>query len=225
MDGLSQEERNSAIKKTFNTWYKALEPLAKAGKLESTILLLPSHRAPPTLNLNRRQLPQDEEAPLSQPFVSVSTSDSSSSSSSSSFSSSSSTPPTSDSNSNSTTPPLTPLGTFLPACFPSNSTCTSRTNSCSGRGFCYGKSSRCFACRCGTTIAHRDPDGKNTKTIAWGGTACERKDVSVPFFLFAGFGVAMTAVVVGAVGMLYAMGSEELPSVIGAGVTGPRAQR
>jgi Domain of unknown function (DUF3844) len=217
MNGLSQEERNSAIKKTFNTWYKALEPLATAGKIESTILLLPSHRAPPilNLNLNRRQLPQDEEAPLSQPFVSVSTPDS--------FSSS--IPSTTDSPSNSTNSPLPALGTFLPTCFPSNSTCTSSTNSCSGRGFCYAKSSRCFACRCGTTIAHRDPDGKNTKTIAWGGTACERKDISVPFFLFAGFGVFMTAVVVGAIGMLYAMGSEELPSVIGAGVTGPKAQR
>ncbi len=47
----------------------------------------------------------------------------------------------------------------------------------------------------------------------------------MPFFLFAGFGVLMTALVVGAVGMLYGMGSQELPSVIGAGVTGPRAQR
>lgn len=47
----------------------------------------------------------------------------------------------------------------------------------------------------------------------------------MPFFLFAGFGVFMSALVVGSVGMLYGMGSEELPSVIGAGVTGPRAQR
>lgn len=71
----------------------------------------------------------------------------------------------------------------------------------------------------------QDDDGKNVKTVQWGGSACERKDVSMPFFLFAGFGVFMTALVVGAVGMLYGMGSEELPSVIGAGVTGPRAQR
>lgn len=71
----------------------------------------------------------------------------------------------------------------------------------------------------------QDADGKNIKSIQWGGAACEKKDISVPFFLFAGFGVAMMAVVVGSIGLLYGMGKEELPGVIGAGVTGPRAQR
>lgn len=205
----SPEARSSAIEETFNVWYKSLKPLAKAEKVESAFLLLPSERAPPTLNLNlfRRQTPQDEEEePLSQPFASVS----------------SKIAPFSASNS---THPLRPLGSLLPACFPSNDTCKDSTSSCSGHGFCYAKSSTCYSCKCGSTVVRQDSDGKNLKTVQWGGSACERKDVSVPFFLFAGFGVFMTALLVGAVGMMYSMGSEELPSVIGAGVTGPRAQK
>ncbi|KAI9873159.1 MAG: hypothetical protein M1823_007992, partial [Watsoniomyces obsoletus] len=65
-------------------------------------------------------------------------------------------------------------------------------------------------------------DDGSKKTIAWGGGACEKKDVSVPFMLFAGFGIAMTALVFGALGMLYSMGSAELPKVLSAGVGGTR---
>lgn len=43
--------------------------------------------------------------------------------------------------------------------------------------------------------------------------------------MFAGFGLVFTAIVVGGIGLLYGMGNQELPSVIGAGVVGPRAQR
>ena len=63
------------------------------------------------------------------------------------------------------------------------------------------------------------------KRIAWGGSACEKKDISVPFLLFAGFGIFMSALVAGGIGMLYGMGAQELPSVIGAGVAGPRATK
>lgn len=212
MTRIAPEAHHSAIQKTLTTLSKVLEPLAQSGRVESAILILPSRRSPPPLNLNRRQTPLEEvEEPLSQPFISTS--------------SEPSTISTSPSNSNSTHHPLPPLGTFLPSCFPTNTTCTTLTNSCSSHGFCYPKSSKCFACKCGSTIVRQDSDGKNVKSVQWGGTACERKDVSVPFFLFAGFGVVMTAVVVGAVGMMYSMGAEELPSVIGAGVTGVRAQR
>lgn len=61
------------------------------------------------------------------------------------------------------------------------------------------------------------------KTVQWAGAACQKKDVSVPFLLFAGFGIVMAALIAGAIGMLYNMGSQELPSVIGAGVAGPKA--
>ena len=71
----------------------------------------------------------------------------------------------------------------------------------------------------------RENEDGTQKTVQWGGLACQKKDVSVPFFLFASFGVAMAALVFGAIGMLFSMGSEELPSVIGAGVAGPRAPK
>ena len=63
------------------------------------------------------------------------------------------------------------------------------------------------------------------KTTQWGGPACQKKDVSVPFFLLAGFTIAILATVTWAVGLLFSVGQEKLPSVIGAGVAGPRAQK
>ena len=55
--------------------------------------------------------------------------------------------------------------------------------------------------------------------------ACEKKDVSVPFLLFAGFGTAMFAVIAGAIGMMYSMGSQDLPSVLAAGRGWSRSKR
>lgn len=81
-----------------------------------------------------------------------------------------------------------------------------------------------YTCLCNSTIVRTNEDG-STKSVKWGGNACQKKDVSAEFVLFAGFGIFFTAVVVGGIIMLYSMGSQELPSVIGAGVVGPRAQR
>ena len=201
-------DRDLAIANIRNTWGRQLEQGAKSGKVESSILLLPSERVPPSINLSRRDSDSLEEEPLHQSPPGASPHSS-----------------VSEQMASNSTVPLPPLGSFLPACFSSNDSCTTRTNACSGHGNCYAKSGSCWVCKCGSTILHEDSDGKNRKSIAWGGSACERKDVSVPFFLFAGFGIFMTAVVVGGIGLLYSMGSEDLPSVIGAGVTGPRAQR
>jgi hypothetical protein len=63
-------------------------------------------------------------------------------------------------------------------------------------------------------------EGKLKKTY-WGGPACQKKDISVQFWLFVMVGVALAFLVSSGIGMLYSMGSEELPSVIGAGVSGP----
>jgi hypothetical protein len=43
----------------------------------------------------------------------------------------------------------------------------------------------------------------------------------VQFWLFVAVGVVLAFLVSSGIGMLYSMGSEELPSVIGAGVSGP----
>ena len=45
------------------------------------------------------------------------------------------------------------------------------------------------------------------------------------FWLLAGLTVALVAVVSWGVGLLVSIGQEDLPSVIGAGVAGPRASK
>ena len=99
--------------------------------------------------------------------------------------------------------------------------CTNTTNACSGHGKCYQAHNNCFRCKCAATVLRQYENG-GKKTIQWGGGACEKKDVSVPFILFASIGVAGVTLVAGAIGMLYGMGSVELPKVLSAGVGGAR---
>lgn len=70
----------------------------------------------------------------------------------------------------------------------------------------------------------KNEDG-SVKTVQWGGPACQKKDVSVPFWLLAGFSVLLVSAISWGVGLLYSVGSEELPSVIGAGVAMGKAQK
>lgn len=139
------------------------------------------------------------------------------------------------SHSNSTSPSkgnstVTPPRGILPACYSSQSACESRTHSCSGHGSCklaysYGSGDKvnCYACAC-TPSVRTNKDGTK-KTTVWAGPACQKKDVSMPFWLLGGFSIFLISVVIWGVGLLYAMGQEELPSVIGAGVAGPRAKQ
>ncbi|KAI5286222.1 hypothetical protein KEM52_002097, partial [Ascosphaera acerosa] len=128
--------------------------------------------------------------------------------------------------------------TLMPVCYASNDTCNERTRGCSGHGACYrkggskssgkgkgkgkGKDSvveqSCFACRCEPTVLERYPDGRPKKTVHWGGPACQKKDVSSPFFIFVALSALLALGVVGAVRLLFGMGQEELPSVLSAGV-------
>ncbi|KAF2650217.1 hypothetical protein K491DRAFT_782797 [Lophiostoma macrostomum CBS 122681] len=128
----------------------------------------------------------------------------------------------------------TPVLGILPTCFQSEDACKRRTNGCSGHGNCRRsrtatdkKLNDCWSCSCNATVVHTGHEEgmeTKTKTTYWGGPACQKKDVSVPFFLFAGTGVVLAFLIAGGIGLLYSMGSEELPSVIGAGVSGPRAK-
>lgn len=118
---------------------------------------------------------------------------------------------------------------ILPACFSSQETCESSTNSCSGRGACIKKytdrdnnNKACYTCQCKAQV-RTNKDG-STKTTYYGGPACQKKDVVMPFWLFAGFGIVMAFLLSYGIGMLYSMGNEDLPSVIGAGVSGPSAR-
>lgn len=47
----------------------------------------------------------------------------------------------------------------------------------------------------------------------------------MPFFLLAGLSIALVGAVTWGVGLMASVGQEELPSVIGAGVAGPRVQK
>ncbi|KAF2187712.1 hypothetical protein K469DRAFT_685593 [Zopfia rhizophila CBS 207.26] len=121
-----------------------------------------------------------------------------------------------------------PVLGILPSCFATLATCEEQTHNCTGHGACMllhkgetGKDARvkdCYGCHCEATVVEVR-DGK--KTTYWGGPACQKKDVSVPFWLFVGSGVILAFLISTGIGMLYSMGSEELPSVIGAGVSGP----
>ena len=115
---------------------------------------------------------------------------------------------------------------ILPICHPTLESCIATTNNCSGHGTAYKKSSGaidCFACKCSKTVL-TDSEGR-VKTVYWGGPACQKKDISVPFFLLAGLSIALVGLASWGVGLLASIGQEELPSVIGAGVAGPRAQK
>ncbi|MCJ1395107.1 hypothetical protein MMC18_007988 [Xylographa bjoerkii] len=120
----------------------------------------------------------------------------------------------------------------MPICHSSEALCVSTTQSCSGHGKCYKKNrdatgeetaNDCWACGCTASIV--EVKGGGTKTTNWGGPACQKKDVSAPFFLLAGFTIFIVATLSWGIGLMYSIGEEDLPSVIGAGVTGPRAQK
>jgi hypothetical protein len=114
------------------------------------------------------------------------------------------------------------------------SACQTQTHNCSSHGECKllhkGRGSGsdqetvdCFGCACSATVEYEDGKGmeEKRKVTYWGGPACQKKDISVQFWLFVGSGVVLAFLVSAGIGMLYTMGAEELPSVIGAGVSGP----
>ncbi|KAF1941611.1 hypothetical protein EJ02DRAFT_377347 [Clathrospora elynae] len=128
-----------------------------------------------------------------------------------------------------------PVRGILPSCFNSLNACQSRTHNCSSHGECKllhkgrgsgskQQSSDCYGCACSPTIQHVGEDKgmeSKRKVTYWGGPACQKRDISVQFWLFVGTGVILAFLVSSGIGMLYSMGAEELPSVIGAGVSGP----
>ncbi|KAI7082771.1 hypothetical protein KC356_g8097 [Hortaea werneckii] len=122
-----------------------------------------------------------------------------------------------------------PLPGILPQCFASLSACEETTRNCSGHGSCYKKftdnsasdTSRyrdCYVCGCKATVKENSSDGGKTTTY-WGGSACQKRDVSVEFWMLALFSIGFVFLISFAVGSVWEMGGEELPSVIGAGST------
>jgi hypothetical protein len=204
---------SSSIPTTINPLKRILSHLLATQDVESTIVLLPSklttlapkdtpgHEA--AYELRRRATP--EETPLA-------------------LHNAPNNAPASLLASNSTTNTTHPLPRNIPQCFTSASSCRNTTNHCSGHGDCYEARINCFKCKCVPTVLF-DSKEEGRKTVEWGGGACEKKDVSVPFILFASFGVLMAALIAGGIGMLMSMGSQELPKVLSAGVAGPTARK
>jgi Domain of unknown function (DUF3844) len=191
---------SSSVPQTIGTLTRILRHLAATQNVETTLLILPSKLAkssPKKHAHNARSNP--EETPFDLPSKST---------------------PNVASSTPSTYTTL-PLPSAIPACFASLDACTNTTNACSNHGKCYEAHNKCFRCKCHPTILKEYDDGSK-KTIIWGGGACEKKDVSVPFMLFAGFGVIFTMLIAGIIGMMYSMGSADLPKVLSAGVGGAK---
>lgn len=120
----------------------------------------------------------------------------------------------------------TSLPKVVPMCFSSMDLCTSSTNNCSGHGACYQKyagtnGGSCFACGCVATI---EKSNNGTRTTHWGGGACSKIDISSPFWLITSLTIVLVFLVSWGIGMLFSIGEEKLPGVIGAGVSGAKAR-
>jgi hypothetical protein len=120
-----------------------------------------------------------------------------------------------------------------PVCYSTLDSCTEKTNHCSGHGKCFKKRSAaggkdaCFACGCvaqNQTFTHGPQNRTGVRITYWGGAACQKQDISSQFWLIALFSIVIVGVVAWAIGMLYSVGEEKLPGVIGAGVASNRAR-
>lgn len=110
-------------------------------------------------------------------------------------------------------------------CFSSQNSCETATGNCTGHGTCVDKyavpgqesDKKCFTCSCLST--KKFPDKENSKHVHWGGAYCQKIDVSSPFWLIATTTVVLIGLVGGCITMLFNIGEEKLPGVIGAGVS------
>ncbi|EGX49615.1 hypothetical protein AOL_s00078g104 [Orbilia oligospora ATCC 24927] len=104
-----------------------------------------------------------------------------------------------------------------PGCFENRDVCGNRTNNCNGRGNCIKSTtqSNCWSCICTPTVVKV---GGANKTTYWGGNACQKKDVSVPFVLFVTFTIGMLLGIGWTINKMIDLGAEELPGELSAGV-------
>jgi hypothetical protein len=127
--------------------------------------------------------------------------------------------------------PTSKLPKYPPVCYSTKNSCMSVTGNCTSHGECVLKSgtedeggpSPCYACACNRPEVRKNPDG-STKTTKYGGAACQKEDVSIPFWLIASFTVILIFVISWGIGLLYSIGEEDLPSVLGAGVAGSKGK-
>lgn len=130
-----------------------------------------------------------------------------------------------------TSKPSKPKGKIL-ACYDSAESCEKATNECSGHGTCADKYAKkdpeekradtqrsvCFACSCLSTF--ENPSKKSNGTLThWAGPTCAKQDISTQFWLFFGITILLLGVISLSIGLLFNVGEEKLPGVIGAGVS------
>lgn len=186
---------------------RSIPKLAKDGSIDATVVLLPetNNNAKPSWS----DKPQELRRRQAEQVISSNHKASSSSAHAA---------PTSEPDA-----PFVPKKA-LPSCFDSKESCINATGNCSSsRGECvnkYGavpenpkKGDVCFTCHCGATRS------KSGGVDHWGGPTCGKKDVSVPFWLFFGFTIIIIGVVWMSISLLFSVGEEKLPGVIGAGVS------
>ncbi|KAL7620824.1 hypothetical protein AAE478_009822 [Parahypoxylon ruwenzoriense] len=204
--------KDSSVVTQLRKNLESLTSQARSGKLETTILLLAPTSAPSeSEELRRRNVDETEQV------LAAKDSDDSSLSSSP------------ESNVVFDTKPVHAFASrpapILPSCFSSYNACVTATDSCSGHGQCidkWAKSSAdgadsCFFCHC---LATNEADSKGPKGFyRWGGSACHKRDISTPFWMFAGVTIGLVATIAFAIGLLFSVGEEKLPGVIGAGVS------
>lgn len=119
-------------------------------------------------------------------------------------------------------------------CYDTKAACEEATDSCSSHGTCFdrynppkdededeeGLQSRapsgpsCFICKCAQTR-----DKKTNSLTSWGGATCAKQDISTPFWLLVSISVVLVLAVTMSIGLLFSVGEEKLPGVIGAGVS------
>ncbi|KAG7293687.1 hypothetical protein NEMBOFW57_003743 [Staphylotrichum longicolle] len=100
----------------------------------------------------------------------------------------------------------------LPQCFQSANSCMTQTNSCPATAASKRQQ------RQRDHVSRRELL-RGRKTVHWGGNMCQKEDISVPFWLIAGFTITIVGAVSFAIGLLFSVGEEQLPGVIGAGVS------
>ncbi|KAJ4398120.1 hypothetical protein N0V85_006373 [Neurospora sp. IMI 360204] len=118
----------------------------------------------------------------------------------------------------------------IPQCFTSEKSCVDQTGNCSGHGQCVNKwggkngsteagGASCFVCKCLATMDNRPgAQAKGDKTQHWGGNMCQKEDVSMQFWLIAGSTITLIGAIAFAIGLLFEVGEEKMPGVLGAGV-------
>ncbi|OAA62887.1 hypothetical protein SPI_04427 [Niveomyces insectorum RCEF 264] len=140
-------------------------------------------------------------------------------------------------------PIVASAATPIPACFQSFNSCVALTANCSSHGVCVDKYAlnsgtstadkrsfgiradsdpACFVCHCFSTLNRPETSPGGLSTTHWAGSMCQKKDVSVPFWLITGFTVTLVGSISFAIGLLFQVGEEKLPGVIGAGVSRSR---